>query len=553
MYKIVKKQQKTTKIVVFLISYCYNIRHPWDILYQEIKKEGFMATKKTAKKSNAKSTTKAANKKQVKKVVQEKQVTPVDDTSKKNKIIAIIIAIIIIIALLLCLTCCNKSTDTKKLQGKVIKESDKKKKKDKKKPEEVVNNFFTPVNTTEDVLNSVTPMVFEPKTVIEYKDTIPAEITLIGNEHMEVEYLTGEYKEEGATYTDNKDGSGIIKAPYKIKLNGETVEKVDNTVIGTYVLTYKYVDNAGNISIKVRIVDVKDNTKPTAKAYGIKKDGKYVISLSEISEELSDWAEPFTNSFDEKVEKVTITDVNSNPNEVIVDYEQNKPEIVPTKQNPTNYRALYNIAVTDESDIEVVKIAKDEGQITEDYFETEGIELTIPYKYEIAENGNYVIYAKDALGNTQTYNLVVDFIEELTITAEETSQITVTQGRSSSSVIPGHQHSSIHSRNLTLNVPEGFEIVDVKAIHGEHRIRNQYGSLVLPEKSVFDQTGIIRINGNTYNKYDITRNGNVLTITDSDLETGDKHNYIYYVVRKTVDGVSVDKYFIVGPYQAKNN
>lgn len=115
-----------------------------------------MANKKTAKKSNAKSTTKAANKKPVKKVVQEKQVTPIDDTSKKNKIIAIIIAIIIIIALLLCLTCCNKDTDPKKLQGKVIKESDKKKKKDKEKKEKTITkdnykpSYFTYTNNKEE-------------------------------------------------------------------------------------------------------------------------------------------------------------------------------------------------------------------------------------------------------------------------------------------------------------------------------------------------------------------------------------------------------------------
>ncbi|MBQ9013795.1 MAG: DUF5011 domain-containing protein [Bacilli bacterium] len=432
-----------------------------------------MATKKTAKKSNAKSTTKAANKKPVKKVVQEKQVTPVDDTSKKNKIIAIIIAIIIIIALLLCLTCCNKDTDPKKLQGKVIKESDKKKKKDKEKKEttnkEVVNNYFVPVTTKEvATTNTVTPMVFEPKTVKEEKDTTPAVITLNGDEHVEVEYLSGVYEEKGATYTDNKDGSGIIKEPYKIKLNGESVQKVDETIIGTYVLTYKYVDRAGNISIKVRIVDVKDTTLPTANAYGIKKDGKYVVTLSDVSEELSDWAEPFTNSYDEKVEKVTITDINNNPNEVTVTYESDAPEAKETLVEDNKYYKKYTFEVTDESDIEVVKIAQGDFEVTD--FESderqigEVLDNSNNYEYTIYYNGTYTLYVKDALGNSKVYKITASNISDVTITDEDIENALIIGQKQTETTGIWPFRITTYSKNVTVNPNNDFEIDTMKVV-----------------------------------------------------------------------------------------
>ncbi len=68
------------------------------------------------------------------------------------------------------------------------------------------------------------------------------------------------YTEQGATWTDNVDGSGAAT------VGGDTV---DTNTPGTYVVTYDYTDAAGNAAAQVtRIVNVLDASAPTITLLG---------------------------------------------------------------------------------------------------------------------------------------------------------------------------------------------------------------------------------------------------------------------------------------------
>ncbi len=86
-------------------------------------------------------------------------------------------------------------------------------------------------------------------------DTIAPEITLNGSENVFI-YLGDEYLEVGAVATDNIDTNLEIKI----------VGSVDTNTIGKYFVTYSVSDSAGNITTKVRTVEVTpipDTTAPT--------------------------------------------------------------------------------------------------------------------------------------------------------------------------------------------------------------------------------------------------------------------------------------------------
>lgn len=93
----------------------------------------------------------------------------------------------------------------------------------------------------------------ETKRIIDVVDTIKPEIKLNGEEQISI-YTGTEYKEEGATATDNYDGdiSG------KITISGE----VDNKTAGTYTIKYYVQDSSANYSEITRTITVKK--KPVA-------------------------------------------------------------------------------------------------------------------------------------------------------------------------------------------------------------------------------------------------------------------------------------------------
>ena len=104
-------------------------------------------------------------------------------------------------------------------------------------------NFTDPAgNSAQEVSRTVTVL-----------DTTVPVISLVGDN-----YLTHEAGEEyidlNATWTDIVDGKGVILAE----------GQVDTTMPGTYVLSYNYTDQAGNVATTImRTVTVLDTTAPT--------------------------------------------------------------------------------------------------------------------------------------------------------------------------------------------------------------------------------------------------------------------------------------------------
>jgi PKD repeat protein len=78
-------------------------------------------------------------------------------------------------------------------------------------------------------------------------------ITLNGSDTVNIEVFSS-YMEDGAKAQDNKDGN----ISNSISIEGE----VNTNKIGTYVLTYVVIDQAGNKATKTRTVLVKDTQKP---------------------------------------------------------------------------------------------------------------------------------------------------------------------------------------------------------------------------------------------------------------------------------------------------
>lgn len=85
------------------------------------------------------------------------------------------------------------------------------------------------------------------------EDTTNPVLTLVGLSTVTVEY-EGVYTEDGATYQDNYDSSGIVI------IGGDVV---DTSVPGTYTVTYDAVDSNGNHAEQLtRIVMVSEETDP---------------------------------------------------------------------------------------------------------------------------------------------------------------------------------------------------------------------------------------------------------------------------------------------------
>ena len=71
------------------------------------------------------------------------------------------------------------------------------------------------------------------------------------------------YSDDGATATDNYDDNATLTA--QINLSGT----VDNTVIGSYTLTYNVFDSSNNQAAPIsRVVNVEDKIKPTIDLLG---------------------------------------------------------------------------------------------------------------------------------------------------------------------------------------------------------------------------------------------------------------------------------------------
>ena len=91
--------------------------------------------------------------------------------------------------------------------------------------------------------------------------TIPV-LTLLGTSPVSIE-LNGTYSDAGAAASDNYDDDVSITT--LISLSGT----VENTIVGSYTLTYSVSDSSNNQAIPItRIVNVEDNTKPVITLLG---------------------------------------------------------------------------------------------------------------------------------------------------------------------------------------------------------------------------------------------------------------------------------------------
>lgn len=101
-------------------------------------------------------------------------------------------------------------------------------------------------------------------TRITVKDSTKPTITLNGSEYKEV-LLGDQFEDEGATWVDETDGTGIIKSQ----------DTVDVNKVGTYTLTYSYTDKSGNTSETltrtVSVVSDADFIEPDKKNILLKK------------------------------------------------------------------------------------------------------------------------------------------------------------------------------------------------------------------------------------------------------------------------------------------
>ncbi len=91
-------------------------------------------------------------------------------------------------------------------------------------------------------------------------DTTPPVVTLVGSGSMDIPF-GGVYSELGATWTDNRDQTGV--------LTGATIGSVNTNMVGLQTLTYRYTDMAGNASNSInRTVTIVDSTPPVVTLVG---------------------------------------------------------------------------------------------------------------------------------------------------------------------------------------------------------------------------------------------------------------------------------------------
>jgi len=146
----------------------------------------------------------------------------------------------------------------------------------------VTDNIKTDIGTYQ-VIYSYKFLFYNIKTIrtVEIKDIKGPKIVLNNEDENDV-VINEEYIEKGANATDNKDGD----LTDKIKISGS----VDNTKLGTYEIVYEVVDSSGNISKKVRKINVvrKNPSQMSIKEYSL--DGWYdEVKLKETDNKGNDY------------------------------------------------------------------------------------------------------------------------------------------------------------------------------------------------------------------------------------------------------------------------
>ena len=121
-----------------------------------------------------------------------------------------------------------------------------------------LGSYSVSYDVTDSSGNSASTLI---RTINVVDTTIPV-LSLLGSSPVNIE-LNGAYTDDGATATDNYDDNATLTA--QINLSGT----VDNTVVGSYTLTYNVSDSSNNQATPIsRVVNVEDNIKPVITLLG---------------------------------------------------------------------------------------------------------------------------------------------------------------------------------------------------------------------------------------------------------------------------------------------
>ena len=121
-----------------------------------------------------------------------------------------------------------------------------------------LGSYTVSYNVSDSSGNSASTLI---RTINVVDTTIPV-LSLLGSSPVNIE-LNGAYTDDGATATDNYDDNATLTA--QINLSGT----VDNTVVGSYTLTYNVSDSSNNQATPIsRVVNVEDNIKPVITLLG---------------------------------------------------------------------------------------------------------------------------------------------------------------------------------------------------------------------------------------------------------------------------------------------
>ena len=144
-----------------------------------------------------------------------------------------------------------------------------------------LGSYTVSYDVTDSSGNSASTLI---RTINVVDTTIPV-LSLLGSSPVNIE-LNGAYTDDGATATDNYDDNATLTA--QINLSGT----VDNTVVGSYTLTYNVSDSSNNQATPIsRVVNVEDNIKPVITLLGdstisIQPEESRVIIRRKVAEAL---------------------------------------------------------------------------------------------------------------------------------------------------------------------------------------------------------------------------------------------------------------------------
>lgn len=233
-------------------------------------------------------------------------------------------------------------------------------------------------------------------------DTTDPVITINGESEVSLE-IGSPYYELGAIYMDQVDGSG------NAVING----LVDDTTIGTYQVTYSFIDSSNNTASTIRTVHIVDTTDPVITLKGLDD-----ITL-EYGTAYLELGASYTDNYDPAGNAVITGSVNEN---VLGDYILTYSYTDSSNNTAFTLRTVHIVDTTDPV-ITVLNAIdytyRDEAPVITDYLSgTDNydgdITSSLAYTFDVEDYyspGSYtiVVTATDSSGNMATTNLPLNF------------------------------------------------------------------------------------------------------------------------------------------------